>query len=91
MLLRRARLVGGDGAPVDIAISGDRITLIGPDQPGTGTTIDLDGRWVMPGLWDHHVHFQQWAIARDRFDVSTATSAEAVAASVRDASGRARR
>ncbi len=85
MLLRQARLVGGDGAPVDIAISGDRITLIGPDQPGTGTTIDLDGRWVMPGLWDHHVHFQQWAIARDRFDVSSATSAEAVAASVRDA------
>ena len=39
----------------------------------------------MPGLWDHHVHFQQWAIARDRFDVSSATSAEAVAASVRDA------
>ena len=42
--------------------------------------LDLDGRWLMPGLWDAHVHFTQWARQSGRIDVSAARSAaEAVA------------
>ncbi len=42
--------------------------------------IDLDGRWLIPGLWDEHVHMAQWAKSRRRVDLSAARSArEAVA------------
>lgn len=35
-----------------------------------GDTIDLGGRYIVPGLWDNHVHFSNWAQARRRYDVS---------------------
>ena len=57
------------------------ITVEGP----YGLEIDLDGRWVLPGLWDHHVHFGQWAMASRRLDVSAASSAAEAAALVRAA------
>ncbi|MGX7680641.1 amidohydrolase [Jatrophihabitans sp. DSM 45814] len=41
-------------------------------------TIDLDGRFVVPGLWDHHVHFDQWAQAQRRLDLAEARSAAEV-------------
>jgi len=44
--------------------------------------VDLDGRWVVPGLWDAHAHVGQWALARRRLDVAGATSAHEVAALV---------
>jgi predicted amidohydrolase YtcJ len=37
--------------------------------------LDLDGRFVIPGLWDNHVHFTQWALLSSRVDVSPAVSA----------------
>jgi predicted amidohydrolase YtcJ len=37
--------------------------------------IDLDGRTVVPGLVDAHVHFLSWALARDRVDVRDAPTA----------------
>ena len=33
-----------------------------------------DGRWLLPGLWDAHVHLAQWARARRRIDVSSAAT-----------------
>src|SRR5690606_10320703 len=47
--------------------------------------VDLDGRWVIPGLWDHHVHFGAWAMVSRRVDVSAARSAAEAAAIVRAA------
>lgn len=38
-------------------------------------SVELDGRWLVPGLWDNHVHFTQWALQSQRLDVSSATSA----------------
>ncbi len=32
--------------------------------------VDLDGRWLLPGLWDEHVHLDQWALVRRRLDVA---------------------
>lgn len=81
LLLRGARIVGGSGDPVDLEIHEGRIRRVAPRiPPGTAEVIELEGRWVLPGLWDHHVHLEQWAIRRERVDVSGARSAaEAVA------------
>ena len=54
------------------------------EVPGEGE-IDLEGRWVLPGLWDHHVHFGQWAMASKRLDLSSAGSAAEAASLVRHA------
>ncbi|TFD22245.1 amidohydrolase [Cryobacterium sp. TMS1-13-1] len=42
---------------------------------GTPAAVDLDGRTVIPGLWDEHVHLTQWALTGARFDLSAAASA----------------
>jgi len=45
--------------------------------------VDLDGRFVVPGLWDEHVHMTQWALTAGRIDLSGAASAREAAAVVR--------
>lgn len=90
MLLRNAR-VGGRRS--DIRIDGGVIAEIGQLE-GDGIDlddIDLDGRFVTPGLWDEHVHFNQWALNAQRLDVSGAGSAHEVAALVGQALGSAPR
>ncbi|WP_426623856.1 amidohydrolase [Leifsonia sp. McL0607] len=44
--------------------------------------VQLGGRWLVPGLWDQHVHFTQWAQTARRLDVSRAASAAEAAALV---------
>ncbi|HEY4225023.1 MAG TPA: amidohydrolase family protein [Pseudolysinimonas sp.] len=66
---------------VDLTIADGRIAAA-LDVPAD-EVIDLDGRWVQPGLWDSHVHFGQWALLSRRLDVSGAGSAAEVAALVR--------
>ena len=39
---------------------------------------DGAGRFVIPGLWDHHVHLVQWALTASRLDLSGTSSASAV-------------
>src|SRR5690606_35897055 len=56
------------------------IAVPGPE----GLIIDIEGRWVVPGLWDHHVHFGQWAMATRRLDLGPATSAAHAAILVRE-------
>jgi len=74
MLLRNLRISGTSGEPVDILpING----VIASVAPAGGSTLgrDFGGLWVSPGLWDNHVHFSQWALVRQRLDVSAASSA----------------
>lgn len=102
MLLRNARIAGagsgtGGGATaatgaalVDVTIDDGHIASIVPAASGSVRgleSIDLDGRWLMPGLWDTHVHFTQWALHRSRLDLSRVGSA-AEAASVVAAAAR---
>jgi predicted amidohydrolase YtcJ len=82
MLLRNARV--GD-ALVDIRVADGTIEQLGTELTGDGT--DLEGAYVIPGLWDEHVHFSQWALGRARLDVSAAESARATAALVAAAIG----
>ncbi|MBD7918493.1 amidohydrolase [Cellulomonas sp. Sa3CUA2] len=76
LVLHRARLLGRD-APVDVVLRDGRISVIGAAaDAGPGVdVVDLDGRLVLPGLWDQHTHLTQWALARGRLDVSGAASA----------------
>lgn len=81
MLLSNARV---GGRVVDVRIENGVIADIG--SIGTGD-VDLAERFLIPGLWDHHVHFTQWALSSQRLDVSVATSAAHAAAIVGEAIG----
>jgi predicted amidohydrolase YtcJ len=68
-----------NGELTDIAIEGGLIVALGrTTRPG----LDLEGRHVIPGLWDEHVHLAQSALASRRVDVSTAASAAEAAATL---------
>ncbi|PPI23637.1 MULTISPECIES: amidohydrolase [unclassified Rathayibacter] len=84
LLLRGARLLGSS-RPGAVLLRDGRVEAVGPDAaaaPGDEVR-DLDGRWVLPGLWDEHVHFSQWAMTAPRLDVSSEDSARGTADAVR--------
>jgi len=63
---------------VDIVVEDGVITGIfpaGTATPADHRVIDLDGRIVIPGLWDEHVHFSFWSQHRKRVSLASATSA----------------
>lgn len=85
-VLTGARMPGRDGQ-VDVVIAGGRIRSVvpaGASVDGAVERIPLDGRFLVPGLWDQHVHFTQWAQTARRLDVSRAASAAEAAALVRE-------
>ncbi len=71
----------------NVHINAGLVSAVTPaGAPPAGVDIvDLDGRYVIPGLWDEHVHFTQWALAANRIDLSAATSAREAADVVRSA------
>lgn len=76
----------GDPALLNIHISDGAVTRLSPAgerPPADVPVIDLDGRHVIPGLWDEHVHMTQWALAANRIDLSLAASAREAAGVVR--------
>ena len=83
LTLRNCRLVGTDGEPVDVLVRDGVVTSIDARSAGEnvspGDTVDLEGRYLGPGMWDNHVHFSQWSLVRQRLDVSAASSAAEVA------------
>ncbi len=87
MLLHRVRLVGGASSePVDVRIVDGSVSAVGPSlerRPGE-RSYDGEGRWLIPGLWDHHVHLGQWALLRRRVDLRGAASVDAVVRAVAD-------
>lgn len=75
LLVTGARIVPLDGEvagdAVDIRITDGVIAEVGPSlQPMGEDILDADGQWVIPGLWDKHVHFTQWTRALTWVDVS---------------------
>jgi predicted amidohydrolase YtcJ len=90
LLIRDARLVplvadGPDG-PVDVLVEDGRVTEVGTaiTRPAHVEEYDAAGRWVMPGLWDTHVHVGQWTLARERLDTSRVQSPEEAVTLVAD-------
>ncbi|MGT2426733.1 amidohydrolase [Amnibacterium kyonggiense] len=83
LLLRRARI---DGGLVDLRIRDGRIAAIAPSIEDRGDeVVDLDGRVVLRGLWDEHVHVTQAALATSRLPLGGAASAVEALALVRAA------
>ncbi|MDH2413164.1 amidohydrolase family protein [Nocardioides sp. CER19] len=81
LLVRAARVVPLDGEPyaepVDVLVRSGAVAAVGRELPDAGVPeIDADGRWLVPGLWDAHVHLGQWAIASRRLDLSAARTPE---------------
>ena len=91
VVIRTARLVpirtpvmGSD--PVDLRIADGVVTDMAPNllpEPGDHV-IDASGRWIIPGLWDQHVHLGQCAQSRSRLDVGNTVSSEQVSRLVAD-------
>ncbi|THE07037.1 metal-dependent hydrolase [Microbacterium oleivorans] len=69
--------------PVDVHVRGGIIADIAPTGalPTRGVVVDGSGGWLVPGLWDHHVHTVQWALTAQRTPLGDVASA-AEAASV---------
>ncbi len=67
-----ATLIDGTGGPVRedvvIVVRGGEIDTVasraGFKIPKTAITVDLTGRWIIPGLIDAHAHTSRWALAR---------------------------
>lgn len=61
-------VIDGTGAPArpntNIIITGDRITRIGPaastPAPAGAQAINAAGKYVIPGLWESHVHYRDF-------------------------------
>ena len=57
MLFRDATLA--DGRVRDVRIDGESIVEVGTGLDGDGETIDADGKLLLPGMIDAHVHFRE--------------------------------
>ena len=80
LILTNAFVVGEakDGVSRDLVISAGRVVSMRPSGSAplpSAPTVDLDGRFVLPGLWDNHVHFTEWVSSSNRVDLSGARSA----------------
>ncbi|MBT8371314.1 MAG: amidohydrolase [Deltaproteobacteria bacterium] len=60
----------------------DILNLAGPDTE----KFDLDGRLVVPGFIDTHIHFHEWALNRHGIKLDDLTCLEELLARVREAS-----
>ena len=84
LIIRHARLVpvhAGDDVPhepIDVLVEDGTVTAVGPGlgRPAGVEESDAAGRWLVPGLWDQHVHLGQWTLASQRLDLATARSPE---------------
>jgi predicted amidohydrolase YtcJ len=63
--------------PMDVFLVDGRIEDIAPAGAlrARGDVLDAAGTWLIPGLWDHHVHVLQWALAAERTALGSAASA----------------
>lgn len=67
--------LAGEAAPgelVDVRVEDGRVREVGPglQRPPGLPVHHADGRWLVPGLWDQHVHLGQWTLASHRLDLT---------------------
>jgi predicted amidohydrolase YtcJ len=87
-VIANVRLTGGErmdpfeDEPVDVHLADGVIADIAPagGLPRRGRVLDGDGTWLIPGLWDHHVHVVQWAMSAQREALGGVGSAAEAAA-----------
>ena len=91
-VLRSARVVdmapgrGHGPEPVDVRVQNGRVVEVGRDldRPAGVPEHAAAGRWLVPGLWDQHVHLTQWAMTSGRLDLAATRSVEEALALVVD-------
>ena len=72
----------GDRFAASVTIEGNRITAIDGPSPAGTRTIDLRGRFAMPGFIDNHVHFISGGLGLSRVQLRDAGSGDDVSARV---------
>jgi cytosine/creatinine deaminase len=77
LILRQCRVAGREGELVDIAVAGGRIAAIETAIPGGGRDEAVDGRLVVPGLVETHIHLDKSCIL-DRCSIVAGTLQEAI-------------
>lgn len=94
LLVRGGRVVGLDGErerAADVRIRDGVIAEVAPGLAPRGeTVVDAAGAWLIPGLWDAHVHFGQWARSTTWLDVAGTAGPEEVCRRVGTALGQRR-
>lgn len=83
LMLRQVRIVPvttpAPPGPVDVRIEHGRVREIAPHLSGsTAAEVAAEGRWLIPGLWDQHVHLSQWAAMLGRLDLAGCRSPQEV-------------
>jgi predicted amidohydrolase YtcJ len=88
LLLTQARLVPvgrpAPAEPVDVRVRAGVVTEVAPalEPEDDERVLPADGRWLIPGLWDAHVHMQQWSRSLTQLDLAGTTSPEHVTTAV---------
>ncbi len=77
LVIANARIAGGDGAPVDIGLSGGRIAVVGTGLAGAAPIRDIGGRLVVPGFVETHIHLDKSGLM-GVCDCRTGSLAEAI-------------
>lgn len=72
------------GGLVDVYVADGVIADVAPAGAlaRRGAVLDAAGAWLIPGLWDHHVHVMQWALTASRVPLGGARSAQEAAAAM---------
>lgn len=89
LLLKNVRVVHHEFSevePIDLRIAGGVVVESGADLTvqENETLIDGNDRWVIPGLWDQHVHMGLWSQSSARLDLSRTKEASEVLELVKD-------
>jgi cytosine/adenosine deaminase-related metal-dependent hydrolase len=68
---------------MDVVVLDDRIQAVGRTtevtQPATAMTIDASGTYLIPGLWDMHVHLSAYRNTAPLFIANGVTGVRAMA------------
>ncbi|MDF2491569.1 MAG: nfdA 2 [Microbacterium sp.] len=91
--IRAARIVGPgaellpDEGLYDLVLADGRIADIAPTGALRlrGEVLEAEGAFLVPGLWDHHVHMTQYALSRRRVSLEGIPSAADAARRMADA------
>ena len=77
LVLRQGRLTGSDEAPLDIGVADGRIVDIAPHIVAQAPEQQLDGRLVIPGFVETHIHLDKSCIL-ERCNCERGTLEEAI-------------